>query len=331
MNTSGFSNITDYNAVLSGNLVSLGSATKVSVSFEYGPTTSYGSSTTAEVMTSAGTFSTKIIGLTRGKIYHFRARADGGEQGISFGSDTSFTTTTTSPVVTSAIATDISGDSAQVTGNLIALGNAASVSISLEYGTTSDYGSSTTAQTMSATGIFNARLANLSPETTYHFRIMADGGAQGIAYSPDATFATTKLIIKTATVSSLNIQPIEADASETININVQASNAGTTGVFRVILKINGVEEANQEIAIASGANQEVVFNTSRSIAGTYQVDVNGIISSFKIKSEPPPIQTPEPQPGFWKSGVQLWLTIGGVLALAIGLAIFLIAKWRNQS
>ena len=93
--TNAATGVTTNSATLNGNLTSLGTATSVNVSFEWGTTTSYGSETTPETMTSTGSFDAALSGLTPGATYHFRAKAVG--DGTSYGSDRSFVTTGEAP------------------------------------------------------------------------------------------------------------------------------------------------------------------------------------------------------------------------------------------
>jgi len=86
------SSIETKSAILNCNLVSLNGATAVNVFFEYGTTTGYGNTTTAQAMTAPELFSANITGLAPNKTYHFRAKADGGEAGITVGADKTFTT-----------------------------------------------------------------------------------------------------------------------------------------------------------------------------------------------------------------------------------------------
>ncbi|MCX8126161.1 MAG: hypothetical protein N3E40_03340, partial [Dehalococcoidia bacterium] len=85
-------NVTARSAVLTGNLTSLGTATSVAVSFDYGTTTSYGGSTPPVVYRSPGSFAFYLTGLSPATTYHFRAKADGGAAGVVTGSDATFTT-----------------------------------------------------------------------------------------------------------------------------------------------------------------------------------------------------------------------------------------------
>ena len=77
-------------ATLNGSLTSLGTASSVAVSFDWGLTTAYGSTTKPRTMTSTGDFRATITGLTPDTTYHFRAKAEGDV--TRYGLDETFTT-----------------------------------------------------------------------------------------------------------------------------------------------------------------------------------------------------------------------------------------------
>ena len=56
-------------------------------------------------LTSAGAFTANLTGLNPGQTYHFRAKAVG--DGTTYGSDQSFTTLTTNPVVATGTVSNI--------------------------------------------------------------------------------------------------------------------------------------------------------------------------------------------------------------------------------
>ena len=133
-------------ATLNGNLANRGTAESVSVSFEYGQDQSYGATATAPPMTAVGAFSADLTGLAPGTVYHFRASAVG--DGTDLGADQTFTTGIPDepPVVTTGTA-DVTGTtSATLNGNLADPGTAESVSVSFEWGLTTDYSSTTDGQ-----------------------------------------------------------------------------------------------------------------------------------------------------------------------------------------
>ncbi|MFH0768511.1 MAG: tetratricopeptide repeat protein [Chloroflexota bacterium] len=182
-------------ANVSGNLTSLGTATAVNVSFEYGLTTSYGSNTNVQPMMGIGVFSANITGLAPNTTYHFRAKADGGVHGVAYGASMNFTTLTAiAPVVDTLPATSVTSNAATLGGNLTSLGAAATANVSFEYGLTTSYGSNTTVQPMTGIGTFSAGITGLSSNTTYHFRAKADAGLHGVAYGASMNFTTTTVL-----------------------------------------------------------------------------------------------------------------------------------------
>ncbi len=90
LTTANASGITDSSATLNANLSDLGTAPIVTVSFEWGETTAYGSETTPEVRDTTGLVSFGLPGLSHNTTYHYRAKAVG--DGTSYGGDKSFTT-----------------------------------------------------------------------------------------------------------------------------------------------------------------------------------------------------------------------------------------------
>ncbi len=193
--TSPATGITVSSAIGNGNLTSLGSATSVNVSFQYGPTDSYGSEAVPQQMTSPGPFTGSMTGLTQGTLYHFRAKMVG--QGTTYGGDQQFTTlVATPPAVTTSAASNITVNSATLNGNLTSLGSAATVNVYFEYGLTTSYGSATTSQPMTATGTFSDSIAGLNGVTAYHFRAKAVGA--GAVVGGDGQFATNATIAASA-------------------------------------------------------------------------------------------------------------------------------------
>ena len=85
--------VTTTSATLNGYLSSLGTASSVTVSFEWGTTTSYGSETTPTTKSSTGSFSATLSSLTPANTYHFRAKLVGRSTG--YGTDVSFITAAT--------------------------------------------------------------------------------------------------------------------------------------------------------------------------------------------------------------------------------------------
>ncbi len=85
-------NVYTTGATLNASLTSLGSATSISVSFDYGLTKQYGQSITGNPspMADSGNFTAHLTGLQPGTTYQYRAKAIG--DGTAYGIDISFTT-----------------------------------------------------------------------------------------------------------------------------------------------------------------------------------------------------------------------------------------------
>lgn len=77
-------------------------------------------------------------------------------------------------------------------GELNSLGTASSVAVYFEWGTTTDYGYQTRAQTLKGPRPFSAVIIRLTPDTTYHFRAVAESD-DGISYGSDVSFKTRQL------------------------------------------------------------------------------------------------------------------------------------------
>ena len=181
--------VASFSATLNGLVDPHGLST--SVYFQYGPTTSYGSTTPAETK-SGNTYqsvSANIAGLAASTTYHFRIVATNGS-GTRFGSDSTFTTlnATGPPVVATNPATNIASSSASLNGAVDPHG--LSTTVHFQYGTTTSYGSTTTSQTKTGNTYQNvsANITGLTAGTTYHFRIVATNSA-GTRYGLDRIFA----------------------------------------------------------------------------------------------------------------------------------------------
>ena len=212
--------IAGFSATLNGSVNPHGLTT--TVYFQYGPTTSYGS--TAPVQPQTGnTFrniSANIGGLGASTTYHFRIVAIN-SAGTRYGSDRIFTTlsATGPPVVTTNLATFIASFSAKLNGSLDPHGLATTVYF--EYGTTTSYGLSSAAQSQTGNTYRNitTNINGLSRNTTYHFRMVATNSA-GTRRGGDKTFTTLSTgppVV--STVSATNVESSSATLNGFLNPN----------------------------------------------------------------------------------------------------------------
>ena len=179
-----------FSATLNGSVNPRGTTTMVS--FQYGLTTSYGSTTPMQTQNgnTVRPVSANIAGLLANRIYHFRIVAHN-NGGTSFGVDRTFTTVTATgpPVVATNPATLLASFSATLNGSLNPHG--LNTTVSFLYGPTTAYGSTTPMQTKTGNTYLGivANISGLSPNTLYHFRIVATNSA-GTRFGGDRTFRT---------------------------------------------------------------------------------------------------------------------------------------------
>lgn len=96
------------------------------------------------------------------------------------------------PAVVTGDYRSVTTNTAVVSGKLVATGSARRVTVSFEYGTSTQYGNSISAvpARLSSDRTFTALLQGLAPNTLYHYRVKAEGN--GTAYGQDVSFTTAK-------------------------------------------------------------------------------------------------------------------------------------------
>ena len=149
-----------------------------------------------------------------------------------------------------------------------------------------------------------------------------------VAYTEPAAFTTTYLVIL----------PTEVDIGEPVTIRVKATNTGDlSGSYQVVLKIDKVAVATQDVTLDGGASQKLTFTTAKDVAGTYTVNVNGLTGTFTVKAPPAspvapaPVAPPPvaPLPVVPPTAINWWL-IGGIIAAVIIISIAAILVIRRR-
>jgi len=144
----------------------------------------------------------------------------------------------------------------------------------------------------------------------------------------------------------LVISPTTVVPDMAVTVRVSVVNVGgRTGETTVILKINGVKEAEKQITMDVGASQIADFTVSRKELGTYNVEVNGLKGSFTVVAPPavvaparpeapPPPTPPAPAPAPTVPPVPPptnWMLIGGIIAAVViaGLLVYFLLIRRR--
>jgi len=149
------------------------------------------------------------------------------------------------------------------------------------------------------------------------------------------------------TVTNLSIVPKEIDLGESASVSVTVTNTGDlAGICELCLKKDDVISQTKDITLTGGDTQKVTFSVTKDTAGTYSVDVNGLIGSLVVREEAPVVEeeieptpkpaaipvpeiipTPTPKPPF------NWGLLVGILAgvAAIGSATYYVVRKRIKA
>jgi hypothetical protein len=264
--------VASFSATLNGSLNPHGLPT--TVQFQYGTTTSYGSTTPLQTQ-NGNTYrniSANTTGLMANTTYHFRIVATN-TAGTRFGGDRTFITLapTGPPVSITNPATLIAAFSAALNASVDPHG--LPTSVHFQYGTTASYGLTTAPTNHSGNTYVNISrgISGLAANTTYHFRVVSTNTA-GTTFGADRTFTTlaatgppvvttnsaTNITATSATLNgSLNPHgltttvhfqygtttsygrntPTQTQTGNTyrnINANISGLTAGTTYHFRIV-------------------------------------------------------------------------------------------------
>ena len=197
--------------------------------FEYGSTEAYGSSVPCSSLPGSGTspvaVSAALGTLSANTTYHFRILATNAG-GTGQGGDQAFTTLPNAPIVETGAASSLTQTAATLNASVNP--NAGDVSdCYFEYGSTEAYGSSAPCSSLPGSGSspvgVSASATSLSPNTTYHVRILATN-AGGTNSGSDHTFKTlpNPPTVETAPASSLT----QTSATLTATVNPNGGEVG---------------------------------------------------------------------------------------------------------
>ena len=186
---------------------------------EYGTSTSYGTKTTAKSAGSGSSpvdVSADLTGLKSGTTYHYRV-VGSNSAGTNHGTDAVFTTTVPPDVVTGT-ATAITASAATLNGTVDA--NSRDTTFYFEYGTSTSYGTKTTAKSAGSAASAQSEsvaVSGLQTGHTYHFRIVASSDA-GTSTGKDSSFTTSSApTVVTADATSVNPTSATLQGSVTPN------------------------------------------------------------------------------------------------------------------
>ncbi len=124
-------------------------------------------------------------------------------------------------------------------------------------------------------------------EMLYYEDIEVTKGANSITVKI-SHFTKYSVMIYTApakfTVSKLAISPAEVEIASQATISADVANTGdVSGTTKVTLEINNVAVASKDIKLAGHESKTVSFTTVQGEAGSYKVDINGVVGTLTVK------------------------------------------------
>jgi hypothetical protein len=214
--TGSATNIGSTGATVSGTLTSLGSTAVTQYGIAWATTanpTTADNATTLGATSTLGSFSSALTGLSTGTTYYARAYVTN-TAGTAYGSQTSFTTVATPPVL-SAIASSTNQTTATITWT-----TDKSASSTVSYGATSSYGSASTSDAfVTSHSIF---ITGLTSGTTYHYKVSSADSSGTLATSNDLTFTT----VTAPSINPVGYWPLDESSSASDAIDAIAVNTG---------------------------------------------------------------------------------------------------------
>jgi parallel beta-helix repeat protein len=296
---------TSSSATLNGTVNPNGTST--TVTFEYGTSSSYGSTVTATQSPLTGTnsqnVSVGVTGLATGTTYHFRVRGTN-SAGTTNGDDQTFTTTSGPPVaaptVTTGSGSAVTSTSATLNGTVNP--NGSTTTYYFEYGTTASYGASTSS-TSAGSGTSdvsaNATITGLTSETTYHYRVVAMNSS-GTSLGADDSFVTSSL------KPSVGVGSGNGTRADKITLPITLTNISGTDIAAVSVDIEydtSIFEKPKAKIGPSGDTADKTVATSEPAFGVFRVTVfsvsnnnvigNGVVAylTLNILANAPGIET----------------------------------------
>ena len=208
VDTNAATNVSTNSATLNGNIATLGGENATERGFDWGTSVSYSNSWIETGSFGTGAFNRGVTGLSPWTQYNFRAKAKN-SAGWGYGGNLTFTTSVVIPTVQTIPATSINSTSVILNGNITNTGGGNDSERGFDWGTSSGvYPNSWTETGSFGIGYFSQKITNLSPATTYYFRVKVKNDA-GWGYGSEITVFSGVSIVGTSTSENAVSEPYQ--------------------------------------------------------------------------------------------------------------------------
>ena len=211
--------------------------------------------------------------------------------GTGDGNDLTFTTSTSAnaPTATTQAATLVTSSGATL--NSTVNPNGLSTTIHFDYGLTTSYGSTSTSGNIGTTsGTYATAITGLSPNTLYHFRIVATSSG-GTGDGNDLTFSTSVAVPSvSASLSTLTVtaSSVPADGQTTVTATVALRNSNNNPVSGKTVRFNSslagctiLQPANP-----TDADGQATATYKSTSSGTSTIWVEDTTDSVTVQQQP---------------------------------------------
>ena len=262
--TDGASDVGETSVTLDGSLTDLGGASSADVFFEYRKTgVSTWSTTATQTLSSTGSFSASLPGLSDGVDYEFRAVASASDGDTDTGSTNNFTTIEHSVVVSTDSTTDIGETTATLNGAVTDLGNANSADVSFEYRDASvSNWTSTSVQTLSSTGSFSVSISGFVDGVDYEFRAVASASDGDSDTGSITGFTTVEPTVNVWTDKATDVGGTSATLNGSVTDLGNASSAEVSFEYRETESSSWTTTSTQSLSSTGSFSETVTSLTS---------------------------------------------------------------------